>query len=97
MSFIQLEAHFEANSPQIDLGVGSFVFFQGIISAIPLIKDPSCLTSSLPSKLFKVTRKSIPIIVLGLGRCADVDDEDAQCDAGRLDAGLQGQRTAKFL
>ncbi|EDR10435.1 uncharacterized protein LACBIDRAFT_152132, partial [Laccaria bicolor S238N-H82] len=52
----------------MDLGVGSFVFSQGIISAIPLIKDPSYLTSSLPSKLFKVTRKSLPVIVLGLVR-----------------------------
>ncbi|KIJ92074.1 hypothetical protein K443DRAFT_685479 [Laccaria amethystina LaAM-08-1] len=29
---------------------------------------PSYLTSSLPSKLFKVTRKSLPVIVLGLVR-----------------------------
>ena len=52
----------------MDLGVGSFVFSQGIISAIPLIKDPLYLTSSLPSKLFKVTQKSLPVIVLGLVR-----------------------------
>ncbi|KIJ91233.1 hypothetical protein K443DRAFT_686228 [Laccaria amethystina LaAM-08-1] len=52
----------------MDLGVGSFVFSQGIISAIPLIKDPSYLTSSLPSKLFKVIRKSLPVIFLGLVR-----------------------------
>jgi len=94
MSLIQLEAHFEADSPQVDLGVGSFGFFQGIV---PLTKDPSYLTSSLPSKLFKVTRKSILVMVLGLVRCADIDDEDAQCDAGRLDtARLRGQRTAMF-
>jgi len=35
-------------------------------------------------------------MVLGLGRCADGDDEDGQCDAGRLDARLRGKRTAKF-
>lgn len=52
----------------MDLGVGSFVFSQGIISAIPLIKDPSYLTSSLASKLVKVTCKSLPVIVLGLVR-----------------------------
>jgi hypothetical protein len=68
MSLNQLEDHLEANSPQMDLGVGSFVFSQGIISAIPLIKDPSYLTSSLPSKLFKVIRKSLPVIFLGLVR-----------------------------
>jgi len=39
MFLIQLEAHFEADSPQVDLGVGAFGFFQEILSAIPLIKD----------------------------------------------------------
>ena len=62
------EFHIEADCPQMDMGVGSFVFSQGIVSAIPLIKDPSYLTSSLPSKRLKVTRKSLPVIVLGLVR-----------------------------
>jgi hypothetical protein len=44
MSLNQLEAHFEANSPQMDLGVSSFVFSRRLISASPLIKDPSHLT-----------------------------------------------------
>jgi hypothetical protein len=87
MSLNQIEAHFEANSPQMDLGVGFFLFSPEIISATPLIKDPSYLTPSLASKLFKVTRKALPV---GLGRCADVDDEDTQCDAGRLDARIRG-------
>jgi hypothetical protein len=48
-----------------------FRFSQGIvISPIPLIKDPSYFTSSLPSKLFKVTRKSL---------LSDLDAERSQC------------------
>ena len=58
--------------------------------------NPSYLTSSFPPKLFKITRKSLPVIVVDLGKCAHVDDGDSQCDAGKLDARL-GQRTAKFL
>ena len=47
----------------MDLSVGSFVFSQGIVSAIQLIKNPAYLTVS---KFIRVTRKSLPIIVLGL-------------------------------
>jgi glucosaminylphosphatidylinositol acyltransferase len=49
----------------MDLGVGSFVFSQGIVSAIQLIKDPAYLASPIVPKLLCVTRKSLPIIVLG--------------------------------
>jgi glucosaminylphosphatidylinositol acyltransferase len=52
----------------MDLGVGSFVFSQGVVSAIPLIKDPSHLTAPLKPKLITVIRKTLPIIVLGLVR-----------------------------
>ncbi|KAF8873964.1 GWT1-domain-containing protein [Gymnopilus junonius] len=52
----------------MDLGVGSFVFSQGIVSAIPLVKDASYLQSAFLPKLLKVTRKSLPIIALGLVR-----------------------------
>ncbi|KIK06262.1 hypothetical protein K443DRAFT_635309, partial [Laccaria amethystina LaAM-08-1] len=45
----------------MDLGVGFFLFSPEIISATPLIKDPSYLTPSLASKLFKVTRKALPV------------------------------------
>lgn len=52
----------------MDLGVGSFVFSQGVVSAIPILKDMSYLTSPAVPKLIYVTRKSLPIIVLGLVR-----------------------------
>jgi len=52
----------------MDLGVGSFVFSQGIVSSIPLLKDPTYLTSPLWPKLISVTKKNLPIIFLGLIR-----------------------------
>jgi len=48
--------------------VGSFVFSNGVVSAIPLIKDPSHLTAPLKPKLVTAMRKSLPIVVLGLVR-----------------------------
>ena len=61
---------------QMDLGVGSFVFSQGIVSAIQLIKDPAYLTSPILPKLLRVTRKSFPIIVLGCIRVVLVKGSD---------------------
>ncbi|KAF9461756.1 GWT1-domain-containing protein [Collybia nuda] len=52
----------------MDLGVGSFVFSQGIVSAIPLLKDPAYLNAPIVPKLFSVTRKTLPIIFIGLVR-----------------------------
>ncbi|KAH7915960.1 GWT1-domain-containing protein [Hygrophoropsis aurantiaca] len=52
----------------MDLGVGSFVFSQGVVSAIPVIKDPSHLRAPLVPKLTAVTRKMLPIIALGIVR-----------------------------
>ncbi|KAJ2919754.1 hypothetical protein MD484_g653, partial [Candolleomyces efflorescens] len=52
----------------MDLGVGSFVFSQGVVSAIPLIRDENYLTAPLLPKVVRVTRKCIPVIVLGLVR-----------------------------
>ncbi|KAF8221827.1 GWT1-domain-containing protein [Tricholoma matsutake] len=52
----------------MDLGVGSFVFSQGVVSAIPLLKDSAYLTAPLQPKLISVTKKILPIIFLGLIR-----------------------------
>ncbi|KAF9256317.1 GWT1-domain-containing protein [Marasmius fiardii PR-910] len=52
----------------MDLGVGSFVFVQGLVSAIPLVKNPSHLTSPLIPKVLTIIRKMVPIIALGLVR-----------------------------
>ncbi|KAG1803939.1 GWT1-domain-containing protein [Suillus plorans] len=52
----------------MDIGVGSFVFSQGVVSAIPIIKDISYLQAPILPKLKTVSRKMIPIIVLGIVR-----------------------------
>ncbi|ESK91702.1 gpi-anchored wall transfer protein 1 [Moniliophthora roreri MCA 2997] len=52
----------------MDLGVGSFVFTQGLVSAIPLIKSPGHLKSPILPKILTITRKSFPIILIGLVR-----------------------------
>ena len=52
------------------------MFSQGIVSAIQLIKDPAYLTSPVVSKFMRVTRKSLPIIVLGLIRVILVKGTD---------------------
>lgn len=56
----------------MDLGVGSFVFSQGIVSAIPLVKNPEYLTQPLLSKLTNVIRKCSPVLLLGLLRTISV-------------------------
>jgi phosphatidylinositol glycan class W len=52
----------------MDLGVGSFVFSQGIVSAIPLVRDPAYITAPMFPKLFSVMKHSLPVIVLGVVR-----------------------------
>lgn len=52
----------------MDIGVGSFVFSQGVVSAIPIIKDISYLQAPILPKLKSVSRRMIPIIVLGILR-----------------------------
>ncbi|KAI6128862.1 GWT1-domain-containing protein [Pisolithus croceorrhizus] len=60
----------------MDLGVGSFVFSQGIISAIPLLKDPSRLRKPLGYKLFDTLKKVAPVAILGLIRLMAVKGTD---------------------
>lgn len=52
----------------MDLGVGSFVFSQGIVSAIPILKNPTHLSSPVIPKTILVLRKSFPLFCLGLLR-----------------------------
>ncbi|KAL1948259.1 hypothetical protein VTO73DRAFT_12334 [Trametes versicolor] len=56
----------------MDLGVGSFVFAQGIVSAIPLVKNPEHLTQPLLPKLAGIMRKCSPVLLLGLLRTISV-------------------------
>ncbi|KAL0564054.1 Glucosaminyl phosphatidylinositol (GlcN-PI) nositol acylation protein [Marasmius crinis-equi] len=60
----------------MDIGVGSFVFTQGLVSAIPLIKNPSHLKSPLIPKVVTIVRKMVPIILLGLVRVVLVKGTD---------------------
>ncbi|KAG6878167.1 hypothetical protein C0993_011240 [Termitomyces sp. T159_Od127] len=52
----------------MDLGVGSFVFSQGLVSAIPILKNPAHLSAPAIPKIRTVIRKSLPITLLGLVR-----------------------------
>jgi hypothetical protein len=52
----------------MDMGVGSFVFSQGIVSAIPLLKNPSHLSAPMLPKLTAVSLKMLPLIFLGILR-----------------------------
>lgn len=61
---------------QMDLGVGSFVFSQGVVSAIPLLKNPYHLKAPFLPKIISVTSKSLPIIALGLIRVVLVKGTD---------------------
>ena len=55
----------------MDMGVGSFVFSQGIVSAIPVIqfvKYPPDLRPPLRLEILSVFEKSLPVLVLGMLR-----------------------------
>ncbi|KAJ7057956.1 GWT1-domain-containing protein [Mycena amicta] len=52
----------------MDLGVGSFVFSNGLVSAIPLLKNPRYLQAPLLPKVGAVLWKALPIVALGVVR-----------------------------
>ena len=56
----------------MDIGVGSFVFSQGVISAIPLLKDPAYLLAPALPKIVTVCKKVLPLLVLGILRVISV-------------------------
>lgn len=65
----------------MDLGVGSFVFSQGVVSALPMIKDPQYLRAPLRSRLFTTTRKCLPLLILGVLRTLSVKGTDYPVNA----------------
>ena len=55
----------------MDMGVGSFVFSQGIVSATPIIewiKYPAHLRPPLTMEIKSALEKTLPILALGLVR-----------------------------
>ncbi|KAJ4473893.1 GWT1-domain-containing protein [Lentinula aciculospora] len=56
----------------MDLGIGSFVFSQGVVSAIPLVKNPAHLLVLTPPKIIAVSKKMLPLFVLGVVRVISV-------------------------
>jgi phosphatidylinositol glycan class W len=52
----------------MDLGVGSFVFSLGVVSVIPVIKNPGLLRDPLLPKVLAASKKVIPLLVIGLVR-----------------------------
>jgi hypothetical protein len=60
--------HSLAENRQMDIGVGSFVFSQGIVSAIPILKNPTHLSAPIAPKIILALRKSLPLLCLGLLR-----------------------------
>ena len=52
----------------MDIGVGSFVFSSGIISARPIVKDPKYLSQNIFPKLINALGSCIPVLVLGIIR-----------------------------
>ncbi|GJJ16298.1 hypothetical protein Clacol_010595 [Clathrus columnatus] len=60
----------------MDIGVGSFVFSQGIISAKAFVKNPSYLASPILPKIQNATGRVFPIILLGIIRVILVKGSD---------------------
>src|ERR1700742_92490 len=60
----------------MDLGVGSFVFSQGLVSAIPLVKDINHLVRPIGPKVTTSIKKIAPLLVLGLIRLILVKGTD---------------------
>jgi len=52
----------------MDLGVGSFVFAQGVATSLPLIKDPKYLSLPFSPKIIDCMRKVMPMLLLGVVR-----------------------------
>lgn len=73
----------------MDLGVGSFVFSQGFVSALPILKNPGYLSAPALPKAARATFKCLPILVLGLVRVVLVKGTDYPVRALILDSLLE--------
>ena len=61
----------------MDLGVGSFVFSAGVVSAKAILKDRhTARKTTLARRLYASARHSLPLLVLGLGRLWSVKGLD---------------------
>lgn len=61
----------------MDLGVGSFVFSAGVVSARPILKDRLAgRTTSLRLRLYLSGKHSLPLFILGLVRISSVKSLD---------------------
>lgn len=60
----------------MDIGVGAFVFSQGVVSAAPILKNPTYLDEPIMRKLTVVIRKVIPLATLGIIRVLLVKGTD---------------------
>ncbi|MCJ1302111.1 Glucosaminyl phosphatidylinositol (GlcN-PI) nositol acylation protein [Hypocenomyce scalaris] len=61
----------------MDMGVGSFVFSAGVVAAKPILKDRMAgKTSTLPQRLLRSIRHSLPLLGLGLVRLYSVKGLD---------------------
>ena len=60
----------------MDLGVGSFIFAQGVASALPLIKDTDHLSKRIGPKIWASLRKTSPLLLLALVRLVLVKGTD---------------------
>ncbi|RHZ80596.1 hypothetical protein Glove_134g60 [Diversispora epigaea] len=62
----------------MDLGVGSFVFSSGIVSARPFLKRPENRFRPFKGQLFQSVKQSLPILLLGFIRLIMVKGVDYQ-------------------
>ena len=60
----------------MDIGVGAFVFSQGVVSAIPILKNPERLLAPTLPKLQVVIWKVFPMLALGVVRVISVKGTD---------------------
>lgn len=60
----------------MDMGVGSFVFSLGIVSALPILRSPSQRFKPMRYQLLQDARRSFPLFVLGSVRVLMVKGVD---------------------